>query len=88
MHINMLFLGRYLNAWKFVTYSAPPQTNKLEFAIFHPPLPPTKHINLLTMADDDDKYIPKDKDPFMKALQDPGTVNDNDKAKLIALLYD
>ena len=35
------------------------------------------------MADDDDKYIPKDKDPFMKALQDPGKVNEKDKARLI-----
>ena len=44
------------------------------------------HTNLLTMAsedDDDTKFIPDDLDTFMKALQDPGKINDKDKAKLI-----
>ena len=37
------------------------------------------------MASDDDetKYVPSDIMPFMKALQDPGKVNNKDKAKLI-----
>ena len=33
--------------------------------------------------DDDTKYVPSDIMPFMKALQDPGKVNNKDKAKLI-----
>ena len=32
---------------------------------------------------DDTKYVPKDLDPFMTALQDPGKINQKDKAKLI-----
>ena len=33
--------------------------------------------------DDDKKFIPDDLDPFMKALQDQGKINEKDKAKLI-----